>query len=65
MFKIFSRKSRQTATAANENEQLVLDIMRMNYADDPAMQLHLDRMQTALSAQRSALSIHHAFLQKR
>lgn len=33
-------------------EQLDLDILRITYADDPIMQLHFDRMQTALNATR-------------
>ena len=34
----------------NTHDQLELDKLRLAYASDAAMQLHFDRMQTALSA---------------
>jgi hypothetical protein len=34
-------------------EQLDLDILRNSYADYPSLQLHFDRMQTALNRARS------------
>lgn len=34
-----------------KNEQQTLDKLRITYEFNPAMQLHFDRMQTALNAQ--------------
>lgn len=45
------RRRRQAVTMMVENEQLKLENLRYNNADDQLMQLHLDRMQDALNGQ--------------
>lgn len=49
MFTKLFRRHAQIVPAVNL-DQLDLDILRINYADDQSMQLHCDRMQTALNA---------------
>lgn len=44
-----TRRFRHQTVAVIEDEQMQLDAMRYNNANDPLMQLHLDRMQTALN----------------
>lgn len=52
MFKIFaSRKAKAVIT--HTTQQHTLDSLRYQYATDPSMQLHLDRMQTSLDLLRS------------
>lgn len=52
MFNKLFRRHAQTVPHV-DLDQLNLDIMRTAYADDQAMQLHLDRAQTALNAARN------------
>jgi hypothetical protein len=52
MFKNFLRRKTQTVPTV-DLQQLDLDIARMLYADDQAMQLHFDRAQTALNSSRA------------
>ena len=52
MFKFIARRAAARIIARlDEMDQHELDCLRNQYAADPAMQLHFDRMQTALSAQ--------------
>lgn len=50
--KLFNRKPANIAYPITDEvaKQLELDALRYNYRNDPLMQLHFDRMQTALSA---------------
>jgi hypothetical protein len=52
MFNKLFRRNAQTVPTV-DLEQLDLDIARMLYADDQAMQLHFDRAQTSLNAARN------------
>jgi hypothetical protein len=47
--KLFNKRNQQTITQ-RESQQVALDVLRTMYADDGWMQLHLDRMQSALTA---------------
>lgn len=49
--KLFRRNAQPVA--AVDLEQLDLDLLRINYANDPLMQLHFDRAQTSLNAARN------------
>lgn len=49
--KLFARNAHTVST--DELMQLNLDVLRTQYANDQAMQLHLDRAQTALSSTRN------------
>lgn len=50
---MFTKLFRRQTVKSVDVEQLDLDLLRMSYADVPAMQLHCDRMQIALTASRS------------
>lgn len=49
---MFNKLFRRNAQITNmiETEQLMLDTLRFRNADNPLMQLHLDRMQVALDS---------------
>ncbi len=50
---MFNKLRRRHQTVSfEESQQIALDVLRVQYADDQWMQLHLDRMQTALGATR-------------
>lgn len=49
--KLFARNA-QTVPMV-DLEQLDLDLARINYADNQAMQLHFDRIQTSLNKSRT------------
>lgn len=49
--KLFRRPTQTVPTV--DLEQLDLDLLRITYANDPLMQLHFDRAQTALNVTRS------------
>jgi|GraSoiStandDraft_4_1057263.scaffolds.fasta_scaffold76603_5 hypothetical protein len=51
MFKKLFRRPAD-ATIAAVSEQLMLDTLRLTYADNQLMQLHCDRMQAAFNATR-------------
>lgn len=52
MFNKLFRRNTQTVPVVNL-DQLNLDILRTAFADDQRMQLHCDRMQTALNVSRA------------
>jgi hypothetical protein len=54
MFNKLFRRSAKTAARTAASEQLKLDVLRYNNADNQLMQLHCDRMQVALDAQLAA-----------
>lgn len=55
MFAKFLRRNRHQTVSTIETEQQKLDNLRYNHAANPLMQLHLDRMQTALEATMRAI----------
>jgi len=55
MFAKFLRRNRNQSVRMPETEQQLLDFLRYNNANSPLMQLHLDRMQTALDARTRAI----------
>lgn len=54
MFKIFANRRKAKVAHLYEIQQHSLDSMRYHYASDQNMQLHLDRMQTALELLQAA-----------